>query len=255
MSIFHSNIGIVIQARVGSSRLPNKMLLPFYEGKSILEILIERFKNECNQHPFILATTVNKADNEIQGLCEKENIDFFRGSEDDVLIRFIEAAEKFKFDYIIRVCADNPLFDIQGTLNLVEHADRSHFDYFGYQVFGKPSILSHLGFWGELVSLNALKKAHDLSPGMFYKEHVTNYIYGNPKVFKVKLINSPATDLIEAEIRLTVDTQEDFDLMKNIYSKLAEFKVDIAPNAILRCISSNPDFKKVMKAQIKMNKK
>jgi len=121
------------------------MILPFYRDRSILEILIERFKKvSSNDIPFVIASTINTNDDAIQEICEKENVNYFRGPEDDVLLRFIQTSENFGFDYIIRICADNPLLDISGTLDLVNQKSLAGFDYMGFKMENNfPSIQSH----------------------------------------------------------------------------------------------------------------
>ena len=88
-------LGIVIQARTGSTRLPNKMLLPFHASKGILELLLEKLRNSFNNLPIIVATTTNNRDDVIVELCLKNKIKYFRGSENNVLQRFIDVANKF----------------------------------------------------------------------------------------------------------------------------------------------------------------
>ena len=85
--------GIIIQARCGSSRLPNKMVLPFYQSQSILSILLSRLKKKITSTPIIVATTTNLKDDLITTICKQHNIPYYRGSENDVLQRFIDAAE------------------------------------------------------------------------------------------------------------------------------------------------------------------
>ncbi len=117
--------GIIIQARTGSTRLPNKMILPFYNGKGILQILLERIKKKYNnQYTIILATTTNKNDEKIAEIGEKTGVEIYRGSENDVLKRFINAALSYNIFGIIRVCADNPLLDVNHIENLIQIGEK-----------------------------------------------------------------------------------------------------------------------------------
>ena len=123
--------GIIIQARLGSTRLPRKMILPFFYNLGILEILIIRLKEVIDENvtPIILATTTNPMDDELQKIGNKHGILTLRGSENDVLGRFIDAAEKHNITNIIRVCADNPLLDLAKLLQLMERSEKSMVDY------------------------------------------------------------------------------------------------------------------------------
>lgn len=157
-----SQLGIILQARTGSTRMPEKVILPFYQGQSILDLLLEKVKKLGI--PSVLATTVNPSDDRICALAEKHAVPVFRGSENDVLDRFIQAAQQMGFSKIIRVCADNPFLDLAGMQRLITEFNQSDTDYLSFQLAGgKPSILTHFGFWTEAVRLEALEKAQKLT--------------------------------------------------------------------------------------------
>ena len=171
-------IGIIIQARLGSTRLPEKMILPFYKNKGILEILIEKIKLSFPNIPVILATTDNANDDRLALLGEKLKILVFRGEEQNVLKRFIDAALKYDIDKIIRICADNPFLDMLYLKNLIKEYDDSSYDYISFKTSRDlPTIKTHYGFWTEGVMLTALKKIKKLTGEKIYLEHVTNFIY------------------------------------------------------------------------------
>jgi len=251
------NTGIILQARTGSVRLPKKMVLPFFNGKPILQVMLERILKTVPDHikPF-LATSVNQDDNEIEDLATKSGISLFRGSEENVLHRFIEAAHKFNLNRIIRICGDNPFFDMEGTLQLLQFDPLGEYDYVSYKVRGdKPSILSHLGFWGEVVLTAALEKTKFHTNEKIYQEHVTNYIYQHPDNFKIKLIEAPSGLGHRDDIRLTVDTQEDFELSREIFSELIKQDLPLNPIEIVSFIDRHPEYRLKMKEQIELNKK
>ncbi len=249
--------GIIIQVRAGSARMPGKMILPFYEGKSIIELIIDRFISEIdNNLPLIIATTENPIDDKIENIVSQKKTNLFRGSESDVLLRFIRAAEKYDVDTIIRICADNPLIDIKGTMALTSMPAISEWDYIGYKIKGeRPTILTHSGFWGEVVTLSALKKVHEQTTNLIYREHVTNFIHQQPEKFRVKLVNAPGFLFSRDDIRLTVDTKEDFAMMQEIYGKLVEDHIPMEPEQIIRWIDKHPAYLKLMNKQIELNKK
>ena len=122
-------IGIVIQARINSSRLPNKILKDFFRGKSILEIQIEKLLTL--KLPIIVATTNNVLDDEIVFFCKKNKIKYFRGDENNVLKRFVDLIKINNFQYVLRVCSDNPFIDLNLIKTLTEFADLKN-DYISY---------------------------------------------------------------------------------------------------------------------------
>ena len=250
--------GIIIQARLGATRLPNKIILPYYKGLSIIELLIDKLKTNYSDIPFVVATTESRNDDRLVDMLQKKLMKVYRGSENDVLERFIGAAKVYKFDNIIRVCADNPFFDFEGTISLLNKHFESLSDYTGYAVQGEiPSIKSHLGLWGEVVTLKALEKANSLTKEKLYHEHVTNYIYENNNEFHVNLIKAPEILFERKDIRLTVDTKEDFEMSKEIYERLvSNIKYqDSKPEDIVRFLDRNKKYLEIMKAQIYKNSK
>ena len=107
-----SKTKIIIQARTGSTRLPQKMILPFYENEGIFSLLLKKLTITFDKNDIILATSVNENNDVLVEIAERYGIKYFRGSENDVLQRFIDAAKEFNAENIIRVCADNPFLDI-----------------------------------------------------------------------------------------------------------------------------------------------
>lgn len=246
------NSKIIIQARTGSTRLPNKMLLPFFNGRTILEILIERLVKSFGNKNIILATTNNKLDDSLEEVAKQKDIICFRGDEQNVLKRFIDCAEKFEAEGIIRVCADNPFLDIQLMSDLVAFAAEKKYDYVSYKVNNLPAIKTHYGFFTEYVSLKALKKVAELTTDKLYQEHVTNYIYTNPEGFSIEWLSAPESIASNSNVRLTVDTEEDFETCKSIYSEL---KSDFCYKNILELINVNPELQNKMSSQIQKNGK
>ena len=239
--------GIIIQARVGSTRLPFKVILPFYRSDSIIEILIRKLKAFSEKIPVILATSDQQDDDVLCKLAENMDIECFRGPEDDVLERFILVAESRGFDRIIRICADNPLLDVEGTMALI-HGDQ---DYVAYRIRGDvPSIKSHLGFWGEVVSLEALRKVRSLTSEKLYREHVTNYIYTHPDEFDIKWIDAPGSVYNRTDIRLTIDDEIDFKLGKEIYAELGTHGLQNKLEDVIAFVDKHPSYLDIMQSQI-----
>lgn len=247
-------LGIIIQARVGSTRLPKKMIKPFYHDKGVLELLLCRLNESFPKIKLVVATTTNILDDQIEEICKQQSVKFFRGSETNVLQRFIDVADKFSIQKIIRVCADNPFLNIPALTHLVQESTRSHADYLSFITSDeKPSILTHYGFWAEMVTLASLKKVADSTKDKVYLEHVTNFIYTNPNIFDLEFI--PITPDVERyrDIRMTLDTQEDFNLLQEIYSKIPQKNIEIVD--LLAFISENKQWLDSMKKQIETNGK
>lgn len=252
-------VGIIIQARKGSTRLPGKMLMPFYEDHSLAEIIFSKLKTVSAKYPVILATSTDHNNDKLAELAKKCGLLIFRGSEDNVLERFIEAATQYQVDTVVRVCADNPFLSVIHIEELINKFEDIDVDYLSYAFpGGRPVIKSHIGLFVELVKLSALKKVIDYTDEKLYLEHVTNFIYANPDKFKVKFIDVPGFLTEKTNIRLTVDTKEDFLLAKELYDKFIEtghIEKDIDIEELIGFISENEKYLNIMKNEIIKNEK
>jgi len=249
------NIKFIIQARSGSSRLPDKMNLPFYQGATILQIIVERLKINFPHIPIVIATTTNSSDDRIEKLMNEMDVYVYRGSEENVLERFLEAGIKSNAEHVIRVCADNPFISVKYLEKLIDFYKEAKADYVSYiSSNGLPAMKTHYGFFLEIMSLNALKLANESTDDKFYLEHVTNYIYGNPNQFSTRFLEIPF-EIEEADMRLTVDTIADFTMSQKIYDYLIENELAIEPKEIIDYLNNKPDFLQEMKNQINLNKK
>ncbi len=249
-----SEIGVFIQARTGSGRLPGKVVKPFYVNQTILEILIQKLKTL--ELPILVATTLDSTDDVIVDIAHDCNVRTFRGSEHDVLQRFIDGAEKYNVDTIVRVCADNPFLDITGTMALIDQWRMKSFDYVSYRMKnGLPAIKSHLGFWAEVVTLSALKRIAEQTDAALYHEHVTNYIYENEHEFNLRFLPAPAIVTERTDIRMTVDTPADFELSKHIYSELVDMDDSFDLATIVAYLDRHQQYLEVMNEQIELNSK
>ena len=249
-----SQLGLILQARTGSTRMPEKVIRPFFSGKSILDLLVEKVQKLGV--PAVLATTVNPSDDRIAELAARHNFPVFRGSENDVLDRFVQAARQFKFDKIIRVCADNPFLDLAGMRILIDAFENSDADYLGFQLAGnKPSILTHFGFWTEAVRLDALEKVQKTTAEKLYHEHVTNFIYGNPNIFRVQFIPAGPQVFSRTDIRMTLDTPEDFTVQQEIFATISKENPNFGIHEIVSWLDRHPEILEIMKTEIEKNQK
>lgn len=253
---------IIIQARTGSTRLPQKMIKPFWGDKTVLDILLERLKTIEKKFvaDIIVATSDNPNDDAIEKIGRTHNVKIFRGSENDVLQRFIDAAETYQADKIIRVCADNVFLDTEALTSLAALLETSDYDYISYKTKDdKPSILTHYGFLAEGVKLSALKDVVEKTSESIFHEHVTNRIHSAQDLYKVKLY--PIDDVIPGledhpDLRLTLDTQDDFIIQQKIYDDLISMKSALTPHEIMKYLDEeHPEYYGTMRKTIKANTK
>lgn len=247
-------VAFIVQARLGSTRLPGKILLPFYKDETILSIIIGRLKRVPNSI-VIIATSDNPCDDRIASEAETLGVKCFRGDESDVLSRFVNAARENGVTRIIRVCSDNPFLDYNSLVELASIAQKSDLDYIGFDVDGIPSIRTHYGFWTEYVSLAALEKVISLTDERLYHEHVTNYIYTHSEQFKIGWIKVPASIASRKNIRLTIDTDEDMKNAARLYQELYSVEGEIDINKIVSYLDNHSEYLQSMKKEIEKNTK
>lgn len=222
-------ICILIQARTGSNRLPNKILKDFYGKKSILDLIVDKLIINFSNFPIILATSDNENDSVLVDFAKQKKILFHQGSESNVLLRFIDSIRDYHFSHIIRICSDNPFLNMNAIQDLINNLDNPNLDYISYVNHrGIPVIKTHIGLFAEIVSVKSLKKTNELQNMPIYQEHVTNYIYGNPDIFKLKFLASPDVVYYRDDIRLTLDDSTDFDNLVELYSKTNQNYQDLS---------------------------
>lgn len=248
------NIGIIVQARMGSTRLPGKILRPFYQDKSILDILLDKLHN-VEGTKIIVATSTSPNNDELEKYLLQRGEQVYRGSENDVLARFIGAAETYGIDAIIRICSDNPFIDYEGVNLLIEKAKESDADYIGFQINGMPSIKTHFGFWGEYVTLDALKKVRDTSDDGIVHEHVTIYIYTHPDEYCCKWVECPEFLQGRDDIRLTIDTEKDMENAQTVFSNLSKENESFGLRDVVTYLESHTELRQSMEQIIAENSK
>lgn len=244
-------LGIIVQARIASTRLPEKIILPINEGEqfSFLDLLLTKLNNTFSDVPIVLATSIEEQNDVLQGYAQKHNVQFFRGSENNVLKRFVDCAKTYEFDTLVRICSDNPFLDIDLLLELINKYTNE--DYFSYRVNGKPSILTHYGFFGEIVKLSALERVLQNGKKECF-EHVTNCIYNDGEHFNVNFEN---IKIEEQYIRCTLDTPLDFENLQFIYKHWYLSSGEKGYKSLLNFISSKVNLIENMKTQILKNSK
>jgi spore coat polysaccharide biosynthesis protein SpsF len=202
----------IVQARMGSSRLPGKALKDIH-GRTMLARVVRRAGRSSLIDKLVVATTEKKADDAIVSECESLGVSVFRGSEDDVLARYYQAARGFSADCIVRITSDCPLIDPE----IIDRVAQAFLD-------NNPDYASNTlestyprGLDVEVFTFGALEKAWLEASEDFQHVHVTPYIYLHPEQFKMLSVKG---DEDWSCYRWTVDTKEDLDLVRAIYEKI-----------------------------------
>jgi spore coat polysaccharide biosynthesis protein SpsF len=234
---------IIIQARMGSSRLPGKVLMEL-EGKSILEHIINFLKFSKLTDKIIVATTTLKEDDAIEHLCTQLHIDYFRGSSDDVLNRFYECAKLFKGEIIVRITCDNPLIDPSLVDEAINICKNENCDYVSNMI----NETFPLGYLVEVLKFDILKKNNDEQHDDLIREHVTRHIRMNPDMYKIGEFSAPK-DQQRPEWRLTIDYKNDYQLMKKIFKNLYDPQQFISYSNVINFLDNNLELLKINKKE------
>ncbi len=212
---------IVVQARLGSTRLPGKIFKEVL-GKPLLSYQLERLRRVKNVHGIVVATTTNPNDQKIVDFCDREGVHCIRGSEEDVLSRYVAAIDAFGLEVVVRVTSDCPLID-PDLLDKGMSCFWEHYEALDYLSICHKRTFAH-GMDFEIVRAESLKKAFYEATESYDKEHVTPYIWKHPELFRLANMQQLVD---QSKYRLTVDTQEDFvvikKLLEELYPKKPEF--------------------------------
>lgn len=231
----------IIQARLTSNRLPKKILYNLNE-KPLLWHVVERVKQASMINHIVLAIPDSPSNDELGFFIKKIAWNLFRGSEDDVLSRYYHAAVQFEANIIVRVTSDCPLIDP----TIIDETIKRHIqDGNDYTAAGVEGGFPR-GLDVEVFNFEALKFAYSTAVERPEREHVTLFIYQNPKLFKINFIKANGV-LNRPDIRLTVDTEEDLLLMKEIYSRLSSYGKHSSTEDVLALIDGNPHLQSINK--------
>lgn len=227
--------GIVIQARMGSTRLPQKVLLPL-RGKTVLEWGVERMRQVAGADEVIVATTVLPEDDAIVDLCKSRKIPVTRGSDWNVLSRYVAAAHEHELDLIVRITSDCPLISPELTDNVISAFKRANGDVAANVIDRKFPR----GFDVEVLRVTCLESLLARNPEKFYCEHVTPFFYEHPEIFKLESVVAQG-DLARPDIRICLDTQEDYELLKLIFQSLQD-PLTATARDIVGLFQTHPDW-------------
>jgi spore coat polysaccharide biosynthesis protein SpsF len=225
----------IIQARVGSSRLPGKVLRPLVSGRNVLEYAIARCRLSQRLADVTIATTVSANDDEVARVAERNGVRVYRGSERDVLDRYVGAMHRFGADPVVRLTADSPLLASANIDEVIASYQTVPADY--VCVEGYPLGLGI----AECVSAAAVLRAHAATgpDEDYYREHVTTYIIDNPGLFALR-ITAPQPALNRPELRLTIDEAPDLEAARRVAGHFAP-RIDYTIAETIAFLDAHPE--------------
>lgn len=219
-----------------STRLPGKVLKPI-AGRPMLSYQVERLKRVVGAPQIVIATTSNAADDDLAAFAEEEGVPVFRGSEHDVLSRYVGAARMADADVVVRVTSDCPMIDV----DVIEEAVAAYEAEGAENVFvtNMPGRRLPLGMAVEVVARSALEEINAGQRSLAEREHVMVHFYNaEPRYRCIPVVSGP--DL--SEHRWTVDTPEDFELVRRIIETVYPAKTDFDRHDVLALLEQHPDW-------------
>ena len=238
---------IIVQARMTSTRLPGKVLMKVM-GKPLLEYQIERLRRVNLADEIVVATTTTATDRPIVDLCKQLKVSCFRGSENDVLARYCEASSLHLADVVVRVTSDCPVIDPAVVTEVIRYY-HDHQDCCDY-VSNALQDTYPLGMGVEVFSSKVLHEAFLEATSAPEREHVTPFIYCHPERYRIE---NMAFSENMSHHRWTVDTSEDFDLVRRIIEALYPANKAFTLDDIVELLDSHPDLAKI-NAHVKQKK-
>lgn len=234
-----------IEARMTSSRLPGKVLLPAF-GRPMLQHLVERLRAVPSLDEIVLATTTNATDDVLEKFAETQGISVFRGSEDDVMTRVIGAAESADADVVVEITGDCPIIDpdiVEQTICMFLHHDADYVS--NADIRSYPDGMDTQVFW-----LKTLKRSAAMTDDLLDHEHVTLHIRNHPEIFrKLHLVAPPS--LWWPELGLTLDEEADYRLLCKIIETLAPNNPYFGCNEVLALLRKHPEWVEINQAVVR----
>jgi len=226
-------IGFLITARLKSERLPLKIIRDL-NGKTVIERLIDRIKEIKNVSEIVLCTSTNSQDRPLVDIAQKNNIYYFNGDEEDALKRLIDTAKFFNLDYFLGITADNPLITIHYSNLIVDEIRRNKYDFIKLE--GLPLGVATYGM--KVKALEVVCKIKSVIDTEFW-----GHLIDRPEIFDIKRIKIE-DKLNRPELRLTLDYEEDYGLINDIYSNVPFQKVINLYN-VINYLDRNPEIAKI----------
>jgi spore coat polysaccharide biosynthesis protein SpsF len=237
-----TNIVTVIQARINSTRLLAKVMLPL-AGKALLIRMVERVKNASLSGAVIVATTTDTVDDKIEELCKSENVICFRGHPTDLLERHYQLARKYNADVVLKIPSDCPLIDSKIIDQVIHYYldNKNQYDY----VSNLHPATHPDGNDVEVMSFKALENAWKNAKRNFEREHTTPYIWENPRLFKIGNVAWETGKDFSKTHRWTIDYPEDYEFIKRVYDELYEKNSKFGLQEIISLLEQKPEILKI----------
>jgi spore coat polysaccharide biosynthesis protein SpsF len=246
-----SKILIIIQARRGSTRLRDKILLPLC-GKELLVRMVERVKKSAYGRNVVVATTNKKEDDIIVEICNRENINYFRGETYDLLDRHYHAALYYDADVIAKIPSDCPLID-PNIINKVFYYFFCNSPTYDYVSNLHPPTYPD-GNDVEVMKMSTIETAWRNAKEVFQREHTTPYIWDNPDMFKIGNVLWESGFDYSMTHRFTLDYIEDYEFIKKVFEELYYTNNNFGLNDILHLIEfKKPELKEINKKYLGVN--
>lgn len=226
-----------IEARMTSTRLPGKVMLPL-AGVPAIGRMVERVKRSQLIDEVIVATTVNHTDDELVEYLKSEEISYFRGSEDDVMLRVLDAAKSFNADIIVELTGDCPLVDYYLIDEMIKIYMNGNYDYvYNRLAKGLPD-----GFDVQVFDVASLSKVEALTKDPIDRIHVSCYFYNNPHEFRLgKLELDKDDELYWPELAVTLDEKNDYLVISKIFDSLINTNKNFSCLDVVNYLRDHPE--------------
>ncbi len=221
-------VGLIIFARMSSKRLPGKVLKKIYNNNSTCQIIINNLKKEKLKNQIIVATSKLKSDKKIVNLCKINKIKFFLGSNKNVFERTIKCIEKHNLEYIVRICADRPFFDVSLMKKMIKLIFKNKFDII---TNSKPRTYPR-GFTCEVAKTKIFRNINVKKLLKDEKEHIFNFFYKNNK-YKIFNLKSNFTKTFINK-NFCIDSKNDLIKIRRIFIKFQKLNKEININNIYK---------------------
>tara|TARA_A100001515_G_scaffold130712_1_gene118109 strand:- start:32 stop:784 length:753 start_codon:yes stop_codon:yes gene_type:complete len=241
-----------IEARMQSTRLPGKVLKPL-AGKPVLWHIVERLKKCKTLDEIFIATSKNSSDDPVFAFAKENGISFFRGSEDDVLDRLAKAHKWFGTKVVVEITGDSPLIDPElvdlSVTKFLEQLEQNQIDYLSNTLTRTYPIGQRVQVFKNTLLQEAAANATEEKD----REHVTTYICRNKDKYKLYNLAAPE-EMDYPKMRLTLDYQEDYEMISKVYDSLYESNPDFCLKDIISFLNDNPDVANINKDCVQISK-
>jgi len=239
--IMNKKVNAIIEARMGSTRLPGKTMMQIV-GKPSIELLVERLRLAKKIDDIILATTTKHEDDVIEDFCRRKNVLCFRGSSEDVLNRVYNAAKAYETDIIVEVTGDCPLLDpwlIDDCINIFLNSQYDYLSNFIEQSYPP-------GIDVQIFTFRVLEEMEKLAKEQKYREHVSLYILKHPTKYKMHNVAAPI-ELTYPDRHLELDEYKDYELIRLIYENLYFKNPQFTTSEIIALLKEHPEWLEINK--------